>query len=79
MGEPARDLPRLALKLLLFDGVDEFDGREEPDALAVMLDRLDADGGRQMRLARAGPADQCQSASKNGSDALLMTLVTLRR
>jgi DNA modification methylase len=27
----------------LFESVDEFDGGEEPDALAVMLDGLDAD------------------------------------
>jgi hypothetical protein len=32
MGEPTSDLPRLSLKLLLFEGVDEFDGREEADA-----------------------------------------------
>ena len=42
----------------LFEGVDEFDGGEEPDALAVMLDGLDADGRGEMRLARAGPTNQ---------------------
>src|ERR1700691_4114739 len=36
IGEPAGDLPRLSLKLFLFEGVDELDGGEEPDALAVM-------------------------------------------
>ncbi len=30
---------------LLFQGVGEFDGREEPEALAMTFDRLDADGG----------------------------------
>src|ERR1700733_12191855 len=42
VGEPRRDLAGFALKLLLFERVDEFDGGEEPDALAVMLDGLDA-------------------------------------
>ena len=35
IGEPAGDLSWLSLKLLLFEGVDQFDRREEPDALAV--------------------------------------------
>ena len=43
VSEPGRDLARFALKLLLFKSVDEFDGGEEPNALAVVLDRLDAD------------------------------------
>ena len=42
----------------MFESVDEFDGGEEPYALAVMLDGLDADRGGEMRLARAGAADQ---------------------
>ena len=54
VGEPGCDLPSLSLALLLFEGVDEFDGGEEPDPLAVMLDGLDADRGGEMRLARAG-------------------------
>src|ERR1700719_3977681 len=58
VGEPGRDLARFALKLLFFESVDEFDGGEEPYALAVMLDGLDADRGGEMRLARAGAADQ---------------------
>ena len=58
MGEPGCDLARFALKLLLFESVDEFDGGVEPYALAVVLDRLDADRGGEMRLARAGAADQ---------------------
>jgi hypothetical protein len=51
VGEPPGDLPGLSLMLFLFEGVDEFDGGEEPDALAVMLDGLDAYRGRQMRFA----------------------------
>src|SRR6202453_1295948 len=58
VSEPGRDLSWYALKLLLFKSVDEFDGGEEPDALAVVLDRLDADRRSEMRLARAGAADQ---------------------
>jgi hypothetical protein len=58
VGEPGRDLARFALKLLLFESVDEFDGGEEADAFAVMLDGLDADCGGEMRLPRAGAADQ---------------------
>ena len=54
MGEPRRDLAGFALKLLLFESVDEFDRGEEPDALAVMLDGLDADRRSEMRLTRAG-------------------------
>jgi hypothetical protein len=44
----------LALKLLLFKSTDQLNGREEPDALPMMLDRLEADRGSEMRLARAG-------------------------
>src|ERR1700722_7299592 len=58
VGEPGGDLAWFALKLLLFKSVDEFDRGEEPDALAVVLDGLDADCGGEMRLARAGAADQ---------------------
>jgi hypothetical protein len=57
-GEAPRDLSGLSLKLFLFEGVDELDGGEEPDALAVALDGLDADRSGEMRLARAGAADQ---------------------
>ena len=54
----ARDLSWLSLKLFLFESVDKFDGREEPHALAVVLDGLDAHGRGEVRLARAGAADQ---------------------
>jgi hypothetical protein len=52
-----RDLAGVALKLLLFESVDEFDGGEEPDALAVMLDGPDAGRDGEMRLAAAWAAD----------------------
>src|SRR5258708_36835993 len=58
VGEPGGDLSWLALKLLLFESVDEFNGGEEPYALAMVLDGLDADRGGEMRLACAGAADQ---------------------
>src|SRR5882762_7491335 len=54
VSEPGRDLARFALKLLLFKSVDEFDRGEEANALAVMLDGLDADRRSEMRLACAG-------------------------
>jgi hypothetical protein len=53
VGEAPGDLSRLSLKLFLLEGVDEFNGREEPDALAMMLDGLDADRRSEMRLACA--------------------------
>jgi hypothetical protein len=48
VGEPGGDLAWFALKLLLFESVDEFNGGEEADALAMMLDGLDADRGGEM-------------------------------
>jgi hypothetical protein len=54
VGEPGRDLAGFALKLLLFKSVDEFDRGEEPNALAVMLDGLDADRRSEMRLGGGG-------------------------
>jgi hypothetical protein len=54
VGKPPRDLAGFALKLLLFESVDKFDGGEEPDPLAVMLDGLDADRRAEMRFACAG-------------------------
>src|ERR1700734_3646770 len=58
VGEPGGDLAGFALKLLLFESVDEFDGGEEPNALAVMLDGLDADRRGEMRFAGSRAADQ---------------------
>ena len=54
VGEPRRDLAGLSLVLFLFEDVDKFDCGEEPDALTVMLDGLDADRSCEVRLARAG-------------------------
>src|SRR3974390_3648605 len=53
VGQAPCDLSGLSLKLLLFEGVDELDGGEEPDALSVVLDGLDAHRRGEMRLARA--------------------------
>src|SRR5271166_2706407 len=58
VGKPPGDLSGLALKLFLFERIDELDGGEEPDALAMMFDGLDADRGCEMRLAGSGAADQ---------------------
>ena len=54
VGKPPRNLAGLPLVLFLFESVDQFNGGEEADALAMVLDRLDADRGGEMRLARAG-------------------------
>ena len=45
MSKPAGDLTGFALRLLLFEGVDELDGGEEADLPAQVFDGLDADGG----------------------------------
>ena len=58
MNEAIGDLPGSALCLLLIEGIDQFDGREEPNTFAVVLDGLHADGGRQMGFSCAGAADQ---------------------
>jgi hypothetical protein len=59
--EALGDLPRSALCLLLLERVDELDGGEEADLLAVMLDSLDAERRRDVahqrleeRVARFG-------------------------
>ena len=44
--------------LLLFEGVDPFDGREEANLAAVMLNSLDAQGRGSMRFSSAGATDQ---------------------
>ena len=58
MNEAIGDLSGSTLCLFLIERIDQFDGREEADALAVVLDGLDADRGGEMRLPRAGAADQ---------------------
>ena len=44
--------------LFLLERIDQIDGGEEPDFLAVMLDGLDTERGGDVRLALAGSADQ---------------------
>jgi len=56
--ESPGDLPGLALDLFLLQGVDQPDGREEPDFSAMVLDGLNARGGRGVRFAGARTADQ---------------------
>lgn len=58
VNEPIGDLSRLALRLLLLKRVDQFDRREEPHSLVVMLNGLNAERGGNVRLARARSADQ---------------------
>ena len=58
MDEPVGDLTGLALGLLLLKRVDEFDGGEEADTLAMILDRLHATGGGYVGLAGARAADK---------------------
>ncbi len=58
IGKPSRNLAGLPLVLFLFEGVDEFDGGEEPYALAATLDGLDADCRGEMRLTRAGATNR---------------------
>ena len=52
------DLAWATLGLLLLQRIDQFHGREEPNPLVMMFDGLDTDGRGDMRLARAGTADQ---------------------
>ena len=58
LGQAFCDLPSLALGLFLFEGVDQFDRREESDLTAMMRDGLDAMGRRDMGLSGARTADQ---------------------
>jgi hypothetical protein len=53
IGKAPRNLAGLPVVLFLFESVDEFDGGEEPYALTVMLDGLDADPSCEVRLACA--------------------------
>ena len=52
------DASGLAFRLLLLQRVDQFDGRQEADPMAVAADRLDADRRRQVSLAGTRPTDQ---------------------
>jgi hypothetical protein len=42
----------------MFQRIDELDRREEADTAPLLLDRLDADRRRQMRLPGPGAADE---------------------
>ena len=82
VGEPRRDLAGFALKLLLFESVDEFDGGEEADALAVVLDRLDPDRGRDASCRAEGrrPGRRCgrlPGTRSDGVDARSASLTAL--
>lgn len=57
-GQSAGDLACLALCFLLFEGVDQFERREEPHALAMMFDGLDNEGRSDVGFAGAGTAEQ---------------------
>src|SRR6185437_16362840 len=58
MNQATGDLAASPLILLLLQGVDQIDGREEADALLVVFDGLHAERGGQMGLARARSAHE---------------------
>ena len=58
MQEAIGDLTGLALCFFLLERIDQFDRREEADALSMMFDGLDAQRGCHMALAGARTADQ---------------------
>ena len=58
LGQAFGDLSGLALGLFLFEGVDQFDGREEADLSAVMLDGLDTECRRDMGFSGAWATNQ---------------------
>lgn len=53
--QPFSDLARLALGLLLFESIGQFDGREKAGLAAMMLNRLDTKRGRETCLPVRGP------------------------
>ena len=57
LGHCFGDLAGLALGLFLFEGVDQFDGREEADFSTMMFDGLNAKGRRDMGFAGARQAN----------------------
>jgi len=58
LGQAFGVLPGLAFGLFLFEGVDQFDGGEEADLAAMMLDGLDAEGCCDTGFAGSRAADQ---------------------
>lgn len=57
-GQAFGNLPNLTPSLFLLGGVDQFDGGEEPDLVAVMFYGLDPEGCRDVCLAGARAPDQ---------------------
>jgi len=57
--EPIGNLSGLALSFLLFQCIDEFDGGEEANALAVMFDGLDTERGRKVGLPGSAMPGRC--------------------
>src|SRR5580698_8236893 len=55
VNEAIGDLPGSALLLLLIERIDQFNGREEPNTFAVVLDGLHTDGGCEMSFPCTGP------------------------
>ena len=56
--QPIRNLARSALDFLLLQGIDQVDGAEEPNLLAMVFNRLNAKRRRDMGFARARTAHQ---------------------
>jgi hypothetical protein len=54
MNEATAELTDFSLSFLLFGGVHQFNGREEPDVLFVMLDCLDSKRCGDVRVVRPG-------------------------
>ena len=75
------DLAGFALGLFLFQGIDQFDGREEADFAVMMLDGLDAQGRGGMGLAGAwaaliSPSGLCMPVRPVGAIATGMAMVS---
>ena len=83
MDQAPGDLAASALILLLLQGVDQVDRREEANALLVVFDGLHAERGGEMGLARARRTRGILpniTTSMDGSfiDITLVTVRTLR-
>ena len=73
LGHCFGDLAGFALGLLLFEGVDQFDGQEEANLAAAMLNSLDAQGRGSMRFSSAG-GRCCATLSEEDSHREFMRL-----
>ena len=58
MNQAVGDAACFAIGLFVFKRIHQLDGREEPDALSLLLDRVDAKGERQMRFSCSRSADE---------------------